>query len=127
MEDDQLDKLTPEEISSTRSKGKKQLPKKGKPVVGKLLIVFVVIVIILVGFVFVQKTLLDLEAQAQISAVQTYAARTPIINTPIAVQPFLDETPTVENTETTTAVMPTENSDFVHTATIAAQLTGSAH
>lgn len=131
-QDDPPTKETPKTEKPTR----KARPPQGKSILGKLLFFIVIIVLIGAGFVFVNKTVLDLEAQAQIYAVQTAAAiaspgsksSTPLPPT-LESFPLTEISPTVDFTATpmSPSATPTPNPDFMHTATIAAQLTLAAN
>lgn len=126
------DKLPVEETPKPEPPTKKPRRPRGKPFLGKLLFFILIVALIMAGFVFVQQTLLDLEAQAQIYAVQTAVAiASPGINNSTPLPPTLasfpptEITPTIEITATPQPPSPTAtpNPDFMHTATIAAQLT----
>ena len=125
-----------EPTPKTEKPTKKPRSPRGKPFLGKLLFFILIVALTMAGFVFVQQTLLDLEAQAQIYAVQTAAAiASPGINSSTPLPPTLvsfptsEITPTVEITATPLPPSPTAtpNPDFMHTATIAAQLTLAAN
>jgi len=131
-QDDPPAKETPKTEKPTR----KARPPQGKSILGKLLFFIVIVILIAAGFVFVQQTLLDLEAQAQIYAVQTAAAiASPGINSSTTLPPTLESfLPTEISTTIDFTVTPlppsatsTPNPDFMHTATIAAQLTMAAN
>ena len=104
----------------------------GKRILGRIFFMLLILTLIIAGFVLWQKSILDLEAQAQVNAARTATAKagiTLLTHTPAV----LTATPTAEVTvmpETTaTAVPPTAivDSNLIHTATIAAQLTEAAH
>jgi len=67
----------PQDDIPAKEKAKKELPAKkpdpprGKSIPGKPLFIIAIVALILAGFVFVQQTLLGLETQAKIFAVQT--------------------------------------------------------
>ena len=114
---------------------KKPRPPRGKPILGKLLFFILIIALIFAGFIFVQKILLDLEAQAQIYAVQTASANSvPVKNNSTPLPPTLESFPSTEvaplvdvtATPQPPAKTATLSPDFMHTATIAAQLTLAA-
>lgn len=65
------DNLPGEEKIKKETPERKPRPPRGKSILGKLLSIITIVALILTGFVFVQKTLLDLEAQAKILAAQT--------------------------------------------------------
>jgi len=129
------DDLPVEEKVKKELPPKKPSPPRGKPILGKLFFFILIITLIIAGFIYIQQTLPDLEAQAQIYAVQTAAAiASPGINSSTPLPPTLvsfptsEITPTVEITATPLPPSPTAtpNPDFMHTATIAAQLTLAA-
>ena len=130
------DKLPAEETLKTEKPTKKPRRPRGKPFLGKLLFFILIVALIFAGFVFVQQTFLDLEAQAQIYAVQTVAViASPAINSSTPLPPTLESfpptkiEPTVDFTATPLppSATATPNPDFIHTATIAAQLTQAAN
>ena len=130
------DDLPAEETPITEKPPKKPRRPRGKPFLGKLLFFILIVALIIAGFVFVQQTLLDLEAQAQIYAVQTAAAiASPVIISSTPLPPTLESFPPTEISPTvdfTATPLPpgatsTPNPDFMHTATIAAQLTQAAN
>ncbi len=129
------DELPDDETPKTAQPVKKTRRPRGKSALGKLLFFIFIIALIFTGFIFVQKIMLDLEAQAQISAVQTVAAIAPpakMNSTPLpptlASFPASETAPTVDLTTTPQPSSPTAtpNPDIAHTATIAAQLTLAA-
>lgn len=69
------DEMPEDEITKT-----KQIPspkvrrKRGKSILGKFLFVILIAAMILGGILFIQQSLLDMEAQAQVFALQTAAA-----------------------------------------------------
>ncbi len=124
------------EMPKTEKPTRKARPPQGKSILGKLLFFIVIVVLIAAGFVLIQQTLLDLEAQAHIYAVQTAAAiASPGIKSSTPLPPTLESfppteiSPTVDFTATPLPPTPTvtPNPDFLHTATIAAQLTQAAN
>ena len=129
------DELPNEETPKKSKQMRKSTPPRGKSFLGKFLFFIFIIALIIAGFVFVQKTMLDIEAQAQIYAVQTVSElasldskkTTPIPPT-LTSASITESVPTQELTSTplppTLTVTP--DPDFVHTATIAAQLTQAA-
>jgi len=129
------DDLPAEEKVKKETPAKKPRPPRGKSILGKLLFIIAIVALILAGFVFVQQTLRDLETQAQIYAVQTASAitspgggnTTPLPST-LESFPSTEIAPTNELTVTPLPPTPTTtpNPDFMHTATIAAQLTLAA-
>lgn len=129
------DNLPAEETPKTEKPVRKPRRPQGKSILGKLLFFIVIVVLIAAGFVFIKQTLLELEAQAQIYAVQTASAIAPPgINSSTPLPPTLTSFPPTEITSTvdfTATPLPpsatsTPNPDFMHTATIAAQLTMAA-
>jgi hypothetical protein len=130
------DELPVDETPKTVKPEKKPHRPRGKPILGKLLFFIFIVILIIAGFAFVQQTLLDLEAQAQIYAVQTAAAiaspskmsSTPLPPT-LASFPATEIVPTLDFTSTPQPPTPTAtpNPDIMHTATIAAQLTLAAN
>jgi cytoskeletal protein RodZ len=130
------DELPNEETPKKAKQMRKSTPPRGKSILGKFLFFILIIALISAGFVFVQKTLLDIEAQAQIAAVQTISApaaseskkTTPVPPT-LPSSPFTQSAPTQEPTSTPLppTLTATPNPDLVHTATVAAQLTLAAN
>ena len=129
------DDLPVEKTPKIEKPKKKLSAPRGKPILGKLLFFILIVALIIAGFVFVQKTLLDLDAQAQIYAVQTVAAiASPVIKGSTPLPPTLASFPSTERAPTADSIatpLPpsptaTPNPDFMHTATIAAQLTLAA-
>jgi len=125
-----------QETPKTERPMRKAHPPQGKSFLGKILFFIVIIALIVSGFIFINQTLLDLEAQAQIYAVQTAASFAPPgINSSTPLPPTLESFPpteislTVDLTATPlpSSTTPTPNPDFMHTATIAAQLTLAAN
>jgi hypothetical protein len=122
------------ETPKTEKPTRKARPPQGKSFLGKILFFFVIVVLITTSFIYIQKTLLDLEAQAQISAVQTAAAIAPPgskNSTPLPPTlesfPLTEISPSADLTATSLPPSTTSNPDFMHTATIAVQLTQAAN
>ena len=129
------DELPNEETPKKSKQMRKSTPPRGKSFLGKFLFFIFIIALIIAGFVFVQKTMLDIEAQAQIYAVQTVSApasldskKTTPIPLTISSASITESVPTQELTSTPLppTLTATPDPDFVHTATIAAQLTQAA-
>ena len=129
------DELPEDEITKKEAPVRKYRRPRGKPLLGKVLFILLIAGVIIGGFILLQKTLLDLEAEAQIYAVKTIIAfRTlgPATATPVpatlASFPQNEITPTGNITLTPGSSNPTQtlNPVFEHTATIAAQLTLAA-
>jgi len=114
----QEQKVTPgEEPTKPRRK-----PAKGKSILGKLLFILVIIALITFGFITTQKTLANLETQAQTFAAQT-ATQSALSSAP---QRLIEEaTPSPAETTISTALPPTAtvDPDFIHTATLSVLLT----
>jgi len=129
------DDLPSKEKTKKEPPAKKPSPPRGKSILGKLLFFILIVALILAGFGFIQKTLIDLEAQAQIYAVQTASAiSSPAQNNTTPLPPTLQSFPPTEVSAlinfTATTQPPSKTAtldpDFMHTATIAAQLTLAA-
>jgi hypothetical protein len=130
------DELPNEETPKKSKQMRKATPPRGKSFLGKFLFFIFIFALIITGIVFVQKSMLDIEAQAQIYAVQTISAPVSMDNqktTPIpptlASAPFTESAPTQElsSTPLPPTLTATPDPDLVHTATIAAQLTLAAN
>jgi hypothetical protein len=130
------DELPNEETPKKSKSIKKSARPRGKSILGKLLFFIFILALISTGFIFVNQTMLDIEAQAQIYSVQTISAHasseikktTPIPPT-LPSSPFTQSAPTQELTSTPfpPTLTATPNPDLMHTATIAAQLTLAAN
>ncbi len=100
------DELPEDEISKKAAPARTPRKPRGKSFLGKLLFLLLIAAIILGGILYVQQSLLDLEAEAQVYALQTASASSkssPADITLIATLPSFptaDFTPTVEAMET---------------------------
>ena len=111
----QEQKVTPgEEPSKPRRR-----PARGKPILGKILFFLMIIALIVVGFISIQKTLVDLEAQAKIFAAQT-ATQSALMPPMTSIQGSTTQEAISTIEETPKATI---DPDFVHTATISFLLT----
>ena len=105
-----------EEITGFKKRG------GGKKVLGKILFLLLILAILIGGFFLWQVSILDLEAQAQLSAARTVTAEAGIII------PTAEATMTPAITITPIQLTPTitPDSNLIHTATVAALLTEAA-
>jgi hypothetical protein len=100
------DELPEDEISKKAAPARTPRKPRGKSFLGKLLFLLLIAAIILGGILYVQQSLLDLEAQAQVYALQTASASSKSSSTEITLNatlpsfPTADSTPTVEMMET---------------------------
>jgi hypothetical protein len=78
MPDFPQDELPEDEISRKEAPVRRPRRPRGKSILGKFLFILVIAAIMLAGFLYIQQSLLDLEAQAQVFAVQTAAARSSV-------------------------------------------------
>ena len=99
--------------------------KRKKHPIRRALFIVLVILLLLLGYLYIQQMLLDLEAIAFVSAQQTAAA---VVNEEIVdlSTNTPDRIPTSERSINTTPTSGMDNDEFMHTATVAAQLTSIA-
>jgi len=100
-------------------------PARGKPILGRILFLVLILALIAAGFLAVQKTLMDLEAQAQLNAAQT-ATQSALAVVEQGQSNSLAETPIVATVATDTLPTATVDPDAIHTATLAVLLTQAA-
>lgn len=121
---DEFDELYPEN-DGIQPDYKSPTP-KGKKILGKFLFFLLILALLFLGFAYIQQTLLDLDAKAQVYATQTAAVLIETAN-PAQVQPPVETISPPTSTVTTTPLPPTYTPTFDsnarHTATIAALLT----
>lgn len=121
---DEFDELYPENDGTQPDY--RPLAPRGKRILGKFLFFLLIFALLFLSFVFIQQTLLDLDAKAQVYATQTAAVLVDTVN-PAQVQPPVETISPPINAITTTPLppnlTPTFDSNAKHTATIAALLT----
>ena len=117
---------TLEEILLDDEKEVKKSEKKKKGCLARIMIVLIILLVAFLGFIFIQQYLLDLEAQAIVSAARTATAEVSLK------KEIESESISVENTEEalveTASPSPTSTEDpaYKRTATISVQLTDVA-
>ena len=124
---DEFDELYPENDGIQPEEPDYRPPSpKGKRILRKFLFILLILALLFLGFVYIQQTLLELDAKAQVYATQTAAFLVETAN-PAQVQPLtktiLPPTSTVTTTPLPPTLTPTFDSNARHTATIAALLT----
>jgi hypothetical protein len=107
------DELPEDEISKKEAPIRRPRRPRGKSILGKFLFVILIAAIIIGGILLIQQSLLDLEAQAQVYAVQTAAVLSnskPGISTTVNSTPA--SSPLTETTLTPIPVHPTSTSNL---------------
>lgn len=105
------DELPEDEISRKAAPARTSRKARGKSFLGKLLFLLLISAFILGGILFIQQSLLDLEAQAQVYALQTASASSKTssaeatLNPTLLSFPITDTTPTVDVIETPVVVV----------------------
>jgi hypothetical protein len=105
------DELPEDEISKKNAPSRTSRKPRGKSFLGKILFLLLIAAIIFGGIFYIQQSLLDLEAQAQVYALQTVSASSitssieVTLNPPPPSSPFADSTLTVEAMETPSAAV----------------------
>lgn len=100
------DELPDDEISRKAAPSRAPRKPHGKSMLRKLLFLLLISAIIFGGILYLQKSLLDLEAQAQSYALQTASASSKLSSAEVTINPTLpsfppaDSTPTLEAIET---------------------------
>ena len=123
-----MNKITDETLKEILEEDKKQIKQNGKKKnwFARLLLFLVVLFILGLGFIYVQQYLLDIEAQAIVSAARTSTAAAMMPGEENAAETEESaEVKTVEE-ETLPTLTPTTDPAFKRTATIAVQLTDVA-
>jgi hypothetical protein len=99
------DELPEDEISKKEAPIRRPPRPRGKSILGKFLFMILVAAIIIGGILYIQQSLLDLEAQAQVYALQTAVASS---RSTLASFPQPETTPTAEIVSTPTSeIVPT--------------------
>lgn len=107
------DELPEDEISKKEAPIRRPRRPRGKSILGKFLFVLLIAAIIIGGILLIQQSLLDLEAQAQVYAIQTASALSnskPGISTAVNSTPA--SFPQLEITSTPGPVLPTSTSNL---------------
>lgn len=91
------DELPEDEISKKAAPTRTLRKPRGKSFLGKFLFLLLIAAIILGGILFLQQSLLDLEAQAQVYAVQTASALSKSSSTDVTPNPTLLSFPAVDS------------------------------
>ena len=105
------DELPEDEISKKAAPAHTPRKPRGKSFLGKLLFLLLITAIILGGILYVQQSLLNLEAEAQVYALQTASALSKsrvaevTLNATLPSFPTADSIPTVEALETPPAAV----------------------
>jgi hypothetical protein len=105
------DELPEDEISKKTAPARPMRKPRGKSFLGKLLFVLLIAAILLGGILYIQQSLLDLEAQAQVYALQTASASSKssaavtTLSPTLASFPVTDSTPTMETNMTPTETL----------------------
>jgi hypothetical protein len=96
------DEMPEDEISKPKQAPLRKAPRpRGKSILGKFLFIILIAAIILGGILIIQQSLFDMEAQAQVYALQTAAA---LSSSPVVASiPNQTLTPMASIIETTTA------------------------
>ena len=94
------DELPEDEISKKASPARTPRKARGQSFLGKLLFLLLIAAIILGGILYVQQSLLDLEAEAQVYALQTASASSKLNPAEATLKPTLPSFPTADSTPT---------------------------
>jgi len=123
-----MNDITDETLKEILEEDKKQIKRNGrkKNWFARLLLFLVILFVIGLGFIYVQQYLLDIEAQAIVSAMRTSTAAANMPDEDQSAGPAASPEEKAAEEEILPTMTPTTDPAFKRTATIAVQLTDVA-